>query len=128
MRTQILIALLGGLIFGFLVGWNIRNDGKIIASAQNIHLPGNPKIIIRQISETGSFYGRWFDTFEDNYLYRFEYYIYSSGVIYSCQTYSGSSYRANSAQVEWEPTGAAVVSLDHSPKFKCDSRGTWERL
>jgi len=65
--------------------------------------------------------------FWDNYLYRAEYYDYSSPQIFSCQNYSGKSYIANSAQIEWDEAGTATVFLEHNPTFKCDNRACGKR-
>ena len=128
MHTRILIALFVGLILGYMIGWRLRNDGKVMASAQNNRLPGQPRIVIRQVPEAEPFFGLDFESLESNYLYRFEYYVYSSGVVYSCQTFTGRSYKANNAQIEWNSTGTAIASLDHNPEFKCDAHGAWTEI
>ena len=123
-RLLTLLFLLG-LVFGYVIGWTFRNDGKVIASSQRSRLPGEPRIIIREIPESGSFFGVQLDIFDDNPRYRFEYYTYTSSSIYSCRTFIDRSYRANNAEIEWETSGVATVMLDHSPKFKCDQQGIW---
>ncbi len=54
--------------------------------------------------------------------HRFEYYRGSS--LWSCESHMGGSYRANSAQIQWDSEGTATVFLDNSPLFTCRN-GRW---
>lgn len=124
---SILLLLLGFIVGGYF-GWALRSEGKVLASSQNQNILGQPRILIRQVSESPGFFGWRFESLEDNFRYRFEYYAYSSPAIYSCQTFVGKSYRANCAEIRWEPSGDAVVVLDTIPKFRCDTQGQWQTI
>jgi hypothetical protein len=91
---------------------------KIMAVSRNMNIGGQPTIKIRELH---SFIG------DDNPPYRFEYYCYSYPEIWSCQSYTGKSYMANSAQIEWASDGTATVSLDHDPLFTCKN-GLWSTI
>jgi len=108
------VILLAACLLGILLEFYFRT-GKIMATSRNLGATGLPTIKIREIRSS---------ILDDNPQYRFEYYQYSYSGIWSCQSYVGRSYRANSAQIEWAPDGTATVSLDHNPVFTC-KRGVW---
>ena len=63
---------------------------------------------------------------EDAPQHRFEYYRGCS--LWSCDSFGGDSYRARSAEVEWDSTGTtSTVSLDGSPIFTCHY-GHWTKF
>lgn len=86
-----------------------------MAESRNLNTEGQPTIRVR---EFGSL-------LDDNPPYRFEYYCYSYSEIWSCQSFVGRSYIANTAQIEWSSDGTATVFLDHYPKFTCKD-GIWK--
>ena len=66
-----------------------------MATSRNLNVGGRPTIKVRE-----------FNSFlEDNPPYRFEYYCYDYKQIWSCQSHTGKSFKANSAQIEWAADG-----------------------
>jgi hypothetical protein len=113
-RKILLFILLGSILTLMLFEYQ-RHGGKILAESRNRTILGHPTIKIRELKSS---------FLDDNPPYRFEYYCYDYPEIWSCQTYEGRSYTAQSAQIEWASDGSATVFLDHEPKFTCKN-GVW---
>ncbi len=116
------IVLFAACIFYILIGVHFRS-GKVMATSRNSKIPGQPTIKIREIRS----FPVWafpLASLDDNPQYRFEYYQYSYPQIWSCESYVGKSYKANSAQIEWTADGTATAFLDYNPTFICKN-GVW---
>ena len=111
----IILLLIGSL--SYIVCEYYLHAHEVMATSRNEQIAGQPTITIRELS-------RFLD---DNPPYRFEYYCYSYPEIWSCQSFTGRSYKANSAQIEWAADGTATVSLDHNPIFTCKN-GLWSPI
>jgi hypothetical protein len=111
---------------GHLVAWAWWRNGTVMATSRNLDLPAHPTVIVRELPTSSPFWAVPLQALDDNYLYRAEYYAFSSPQIFSCLTYSGRSYKANSARIEWGENGTVTVFLDDNPKVKCDKEGIWE--
>ena len=118
-RMLVVLLLIGSL--SYIACEHYRHAYKVMATSRNMGIYAQPTITIREIS-------RFLDVLDDNPPYRFEYYCYSYPEIWSCQSYTGKSYKANSAQIEWAPDGTATVSLDHNPIFTCSKDGLWSPI
>jgi len=114
--------LLAGCMLDILLGIYFRT-GKVMAISSNPNLARQQIVKIREIR----MFPLWafpLAILDDNPQYRFEYYEYSYRGIWSCQSFVGESFRANSAQIEWSAEDVATVSLDHNPIFACKN-GVW---
>ena len=110
-----------GLLYVAL-GFYFRT-GKIMAASRNPVAVWQPTIKIREIRRF-PFWAFPFAMLDDNPQYRFEYSTFDSPYIWSCQSFTGKSYTANTAQIEWSADGTAIVYLDHMPRFICQ-QGMW---
>jgi len=99
--------------------------GKIMATSQNSRASMTPKIVIREIRRF-PLLAFPLATLDDNPQYRFEFYAYDAPHIWSCQSFTGASYTANNAQIEWNTDGSATVYLEHQPYFTC-KEGVWSK-
>ena len=90
--------------------------------ARSINRYGRATIIVRKVS-SAPFWAWPLSVIEDAPQHRFEYYFGST--LWTCESYTGDSYSAHSATVEWDSTGTvATVSLDGSSVFVC-TYGHW---
>ena len=76
------------------------------------------RIVVRKVSSAPLWAWPLARIVQDSSQHRFEYYRGSS--LWSCDSFTGDSYSARSAEVVWDSTGTtATVSLDGSPIFTC---------
>jgi hypothetical protein len=119
------VAIVLAVILDLGIGLYLRT-GTIMARSRNINVPGQPTIVIRELRA----FPIWafpLIALDDNPPYRFECYRYSYPQIWSCQSYTGESHIANTAEIEWASDGTATVSLDHIPHFRC-KEGVWSHI
>ena len=107
----------------FGIGLLIPRSSVLAQSEGRIYVP--TRIVVRQVWSAPLWAWPLARIIHDAPQHRFEYYCGSS--LWSCDSFTGDSYRANNAQVEWTSNDTATVSLDHSPLFTCQN-GHWARL
>jgi hypothetical protein len=119
------VLFVAACVLYILLGFWFPTD-KVMAVSRNPSASLGPTIRIREIHRAP--FLLWpFAWIDDNPQYRFECYAYDSPVIWSCISYTGESFTANNAQIEWSADGTATVSLEHSPLFTC-KEGVWSRI
>ena len=100
--------------------------GTIVAEGKSLRQSNYPRVVVREIPQSGSFFELppWYGG--DNQLYRFEYYSELSTQIYSCRTIVGSGFRPATIEISWTDTGEAVASFNQAKVAMCDSKGNWK--
>ena len=117
-------SLLGLMAVYFGIGLLVPRSSVLAESeAPRTYIPH--RIVVRQIWSAPLWAWPLARIIEPAPQHRFEYYRGSS--LWSCQSHMGGSYRANRAQIEWDSEGAAIVSLDDSPRFTCRD-GEWTQF
>lgn len=123
MRVALLLGAFVAVYIGFWMSWK---SGTVITESQANGL-ASKVIKVRQIPTSAPLWGLFARSlFTENPYYRCEYYAFGSAPIYSCQTYHGESYNAQTANVRWDQAGGATIFLDQVPVFTCDARGFWK--
>lgn len=127
-QRRVAIVTLVVVITTYTACWLSWRKGTVLVSSQAADLPGHPTIVIRELPESAPFYLLPLWSLDDNYLYRFEFYVHSSSAIYSCQTIRSSSIQYRDAEIVWDNAGNATVFLDGGKIFKCSKEGMWEKI
>ena len=123
-KVQICLLLLG-FVMGYLVLWLCWMNGTVMASGRWDYMMRHSEIKVRRLPARAPIWALPLSFLPEDYgLYRFEYYDVRSDALYSAQSYSGDSFVATSAKVEWAD-GEATVYLNGNPIFRCDARGFW---
>ena len=122
--------LAGVVVVGalYVVAWLAWKNGSILRDEEWQNMLNKSRIVVRQLPSSSPFLALPISFIPDeNPQYRCELYRYGTNIMFSAQTFSGDSFRAREADIEWDGQGGGVVYLDKTPVLKCNSQGFWSK-
>jgi hypothetical protein len=122
--------LVGFVILGgfYVIAWLAWKNGSILRDEEWQNMLNKSRIVVRQLPSSSPFWALPISFIPDeNPQYRCELYRYGTNTMFSAQTFSGDSFRARDAHIEWDGQGGGVIYLDKIPVLICDSQGFWSK-
>lgn len=113
----------------YILLWATWKHGSVLSSSNWNRQDRHYKIEVRKVPSSAPFWALPLSFIpDDNPFYRCEHYRFDQNTLYSAHTFQGESFTANSARIQWNEQGGAVVYLDQDPVLKCDEAGFWSSV
>lgn len=129
-KLVVIVSTFIALVVGYLVWWYYHGNGIVLIRSESPYSSRGEFIIVRKHPASPPLWALWVDHATSTASHRCEFYLARGArAHWSAQTYSGDSLSAGYAEVRWEESGGAAVSIGGPrPVLEMHGLGFWRRV